>query len=103
MHPQNFDVVKIWAKSLKIWGESADIQAQAVKTHSKLYENTGKNGAQNYTKTFFGGHPNNSLHEKTFEQQVAQKFLGLVWENSGKNPSHPQKFDCSYTCGFDIV
>jgi len=24
-------------------------------------------------------------------------FLGQVWENSGKNPSHPQKFACSYT------
>jgi len=49
MHPQNFDVVKIWAKSLKIWGKSADIRAQDVKTiansmkirvkwHPKLHE-----------------------------------------------------------------
>jgi len=24
-------------------------------------------------------------------------FFGQVWQNSGKNPSHPQKFACSYT------
>jgi len=27
----------------------------------------------------------------------AQKLFGQVWGNSGKNPSHPQKFACSYT------
>jgi len=24
-------------------------------------------------------------------------FFGQVWGNLGKNPSHPQKFACSYT------
>jgi len=26
-------------------------------------------------------------------------FFGQVWGNLGKNPSHPQKFACSYTYG----
>jgi len=30
---------------------------------------------------------------------VAQKVFGQVWENSEKNPLHPQKFACSYTYG----
>jgi len=29
--------------------------------------------------------------------KVAQKRFAQVWENLGKNPSHPQKFACSYT------
>jgi len=34
-------------------------------------------------------------------QKLHKKLFGQVWGNSGKNPSHPQKFACSYTyaCG----
>jgi len=32
-----------------------------------------------------------------WRSKVAQKFFGQVWGNSGKNPSHPQKFACTYT------
>jgi len=51
---------------------------KSCENYRKLYENTGKNGAQNNMKTFFGGHPNNSFHEKTFAQKwpknVSDKF-----------------------------
>jgi len=30
-------------------------------------------------------------------EKIAQKFVGKVWETSGKYPSHPKKFACSYT------
>jgi len=46
---------------------------------------------QNNMKTFFGGHPKNGLHEKTFAQKVAEKIFGQVWGNSGKNPSQNPK------------
>jgi len=39
------------------------------------------------------------LLEKMFVQKVAQNFFGQIWGISGKNPSHPQKFPCSYTSG----
>jgi len=29
-------------------------------------------------------------------QGGATSLFGQVWENSGKNPAHPQKFACSY-------
>jgi len=38
-----------------------------------------------------------ALHEKIFAQKVTQKYFGQVWGNSGKNPSHPQIYACSYT------
>jgi len=42
-------------------------------------------GAKNNMKSFlFGGH-------------FLWSFFGYVWENSGKNPSHPEKIACSFT------
>jgi len=35
--------------------------------------------------------------EENLWAKGAQKLFGKVWGNSGKNPSHPQKFACSYT------
>ena len=34
---------------------------------------------------------------KYLQAKVAQKLVGQVCGNSDKNPSHPQKFSCSYT------
>jgi len=50
-------------------------------------------------RPFFGGHPKNGRHEKIFAQKV--KSFGSSLEKFGQNPSHPQKFACSYTYGFD--
>jgi len=30
-------------------------------------------------------------------EKLPKKLFGQVWGNSGKNPSHSQKFACSYT------
>jgi len=54
-------------------------------------------------KPFLEVIPNEGLLEKMFVQKVAQKFFRQVWGNSGKNPLHPQKFACSYTCAIADV
>ena len=36
---------------------------------------------------------------ENLQAKVAYKLFGQVRRNSGKNPSHPQKFACSYTYG----
>jgi len=46
------------------------------------------NGVQNNLKSIF-----------SFWRTLFVDFFGQVWENSGKNPFHPQTFACSYTCG----
>jgi len=46
--------------------------------------------------------PKEGLLEKMFAQKLSPKFLGKFGE-SGENPSHPQKFACSYTCGPGLV
>ena len=46
-------------------------------------------------RAFFGGHMGLELTWSTFFR--GQVFFGQVWENSGKIPSHPQNFACSYT------
>jgi len=48
--------------------------------------------------------PTKGLHDlcgRKFAGKVTQKPFGQVWENSGKNPSHPQTFACSSTYGLD--
>jgi len=57
-----------------------------------------KNGAQllqkkthKHMKTLFIG---SSYQRNVF--MIKQKVFGQIWENSGKNPSHPQKFALSY-------
>jgi len=47
-------------------------------------------------RPFFGGHPENSRHDKLFPLKSAQNLSGQAWRILGKNPSHPQKFSCSY-------
>ena len=68
----------------------------------KIPENPDKNGAQRLQKNklwpFFGVHSKKILIifvADIFLAKVAQLFW-QVWEISGKNPSHPQKFVCSY-------
>ena len=81
----------------------------------KISENLGKNRAQHclisnngtgdlFLKSawgpFFWVHTKQGLYDICrwkFVGKVAQKRFGQVWVNSGKNPSHPQKFACSYT------
>jgi len=78
--------VKIFTKSLKIWENSLKIRV--------------KNGAQrlqNYIKTFFRGH---SKGLSLWETVVAQKRLGQVWENSGKNPSIPKNLPALTLMGY---
>jgi len=63
----------------------------------KIREKMAPNTWRITWRPFFGGHPKNGRHEKLFAQKVVHNFFGQVWENLGKNPSHPQKFACSYT------
>jgi len=63
-----------------------------------------KNGAQRLLKNtwrhFFGVHTEKGLHDLCGRKsvgKVAYKRFGKIWENSGKNPSHPQNFAYSYT------
>jgi len=49
-------------------------------------------------KTFFWR--SSEIRYSCSAQKVAKHFYGQVWGNSGKNPSHPQKFACSYTGAF---
>jgi len=50
--------------------------------------------------TFFGAHTKSrssySLWGK-FVGKMRTKTSRASWGNSGKDPSHPEKFDCSYT------
>jgi len=104
----------VWATNCK--QKSNLILSQCLRKISehlgKLPENTGKNGAnvlwfekkwrptyaESHEDLFFFCHPKNGHHEKLFAQKAAKKiFFGQVWENSGKNLSHSQKFACSYT------
>jgi len=91
--PKSFDLLKILAKSLKIWVKSLKIWA---KTAPNVCRKT-------QIRPFFRGHTKNrtscSLQEKMEKIWAtgAQKLFGQVWGNSGKNPSHPQTFACSYT------
>jgi len=81
----------------------------------KIPKNTDKNGTQRSLNSNNGVQPLQKNTIKTFfwrshQKQVfmffvgenlwakgAQKLFGQVWGNSGKNPSHPRKFACSYT------
>ena len=60
--------------------------------------------AEKHMKTFsLRGHIKRGLYESLLWEKIwkkkSHKLFEKVWENSGKNPSHPQKFACSYTCG----
>jgi len=93
--------VKTFAKSLKIWSNSLKTRAKVAKRAliCKTWRSTFAKSHQDLFP-FFGGHPEKGLHEKIFARKVAKNFFGQVWGNSGKNPSHPQKFTCSYTYGY---
>ena len=71
--PKSFDLLKILAKSFKIWAKSLKTFTNSVKVWAKMA-------------------PNIFWCEKT-----GAKFSGEVCANSGKNHSHPQKFAWSYT------
>jgi len=77
--------VEIWAKCVKTYAKSLKIRAKMA-LDVLLLE---KNGAQNqhFLKVIF----------------CSVVFFGQVWENLGKNPSHPQKFACSYTYAYGCL
>ena len=92
---------KTWAKSLKILAISLKLREKSLNIWSKPAPNVCRN--QMKTFFFFG----EATPKKVFmifvtenlQAEVAQNLFGQVWGNSGKNPSHPPKFPCSYTCG----
>jgi len=57
-----------------------------------LHALIGKNAARDHMKTFFGGQTKKRSSLENIPTKSGPKFF------SGKNPSHPQKFACSYTC-----
>ena len=58
--------------------------------------------AENHKKTFLGGHTKKTssrpLLEKICRHKSTKNLFRQVWKKLDKNPSHPQKFACSYTC-----
>jgi len=113
--PKSFDVVKIREKFLKIGkirrnlGKICENLCKTPENLGKLPEKTAKwrptcfvlkkLAANVYRITLKFCSFKNGLHEKIFAQKVVQNFFGTVRGNSGKNPSHPKKFACSYTYG----
>jgi len=54
----------------------------------------------------FGGHTNEGLYDLRERKSVGKcrrNLFGHLWGNSDKNPSHPQKFACSYTYAADFL
>ena len=83
--PTSFDLVKIRAKSVEIWAKSLKILS-----NSRKYEQKWRPTAPKITwRAFF------------WMSLFMESHFGQVWENSGKNPLHPQKFGCSYTYEFN--
>jgi len=50
-------------------------------------------------KTFFGGYSKNQSACEDVPTNSDPNFLGQIWGNSGKIPSHPKTFAFSYTYG----
>jgi len=91
--PKSFDLVKTFAKTLKISANSLKIRA-----NWRPRALIRKNSAQNHMKTFvFRGHPKYGLHEKIFVHEVAQDFSGKFGEVRAKLLIAPPKFACSCT------
>jgi len=107
-HPQKFWFVKnLWKSRQNAWKSGL-----ICENLCKIPESLGKNSAQrcliskhgvqrlqNDMKTFFWW----SSQEMVFIVSLWEKcwhktFLAKFWGNSGKNPAHPQKFACAYTC-----
>jgi len=66
----------------------------------QVRENLGKNGASSvliFKKMCPAWEEMQSFFWRSFSLEF---FFGHVWENLGKNPSHHQKFACSYTYGW---
>ena len=84
-----------------LWKPSQNPWKYEQKWHPTCFDlkQLAANVRRNTCRPFF--HSKNSLHEKIFTQKLAQKFFGHVWGNSGKRPSHPQTFACSYT--YDVA
>ena len=80
---KSFHLMKIRAKSVEICAKSLKPSRNPCKSEQTT-ENMNKNGAQRRPKE----------HEELLFRR-SEFFLGHVWENSGKNPSHPQKLACS--------
>ena len=83
--PKNFELVKIRENPWKSKQNLLNL-GQICENLRKIPENTGKYDAQRLQN-----------HMQTFSWRSSKKLFRQVWRNSGKNPSHPQKFACSYT------
>jgi len=77
-----------------------EMGAQRLKAYTQkfwfaeyLHKNTWRPLFGGYTKKMFWW----SLWERICRQKLHKNLFGRVWENSGKNPSPPKKFACSYT------
>jgi len=109
-HHQKFWFVKNPGKILENLG-------RILENLGRILVNPGKNGAQrclisknsirrlqkNARRRVFGGHTEEGLHDLCGRKFVAKSrtrsLFGQVCANSGKSPSHPQKFACSYNYG----
>jgi len=91
-HPKSFDLLKIWAKYLKIRVKIAPNVVWFQKWHSRFAEKHMKTCVwRSHEKMVFW-----SFWEKICKQKLHKKLFGPVWGNSGKNISHSKKFVCSY-------
>ena len=53
--------------------------------------------AEKHMNPFLEATPKRVLYGRKFVSKSHTKLFGQVWGTSGKNPSHAQKFACSYT------
>jgi len=65
--------------------------------YGQVSRNLGKNGV--WSASIWKNTPNMKRNAVVFLEVIFfGVFFGQVWGNLGKNPSHPQKFACSYIC-----
>jgi len=88
-HPQTFWFGENPGKILENPSKISENFHELPENMSRLPENMSKNGAQHAT-------PNN-MESVFLEVTFFGIIFGQVFGNSGKNPSHLQKFACSYT------
>ena len=83
---------KNWKSGHNLWKSEQTPWKSGQKWHQTF--------AEKHMKIFLAVTPKKCLHDLCGRRsigKVAQKLFGQVWGNLGKNPSHHQRFSCSYT------
>ena len=99
---KNFDLVKIRQNPIKsglnLWEHSKTPRKSEQKWRPTCFDLNIMAPEMTWRAFFWRSH-GARIDMKSFFLEVTyfEVFFGQVWENPGKIPSHPKKFDCSYT------